>query len=248
MLNMPLKIAINILLISLCFIPAFAQVAVQRNSNGEITNLSQVKFTPVVREVDFSDLNLDNRLNYSSIKGSPFWKDEWQQAKIYLENNDRFILPVKINLATGELHFLRNNEEFVSDDLKVMKVIFEKENDTAVFISHLPDLLFRNKKLDDFVQVLNSGDYQLLKYIKRNVASADSLVGTLKRYFFKDELNYFVRSNNKIDRIKKLNKENLLVLFPSKHLYSAWIDSHHINFKNEKDVISFLNYYNSLTH
>ena len=243
---MSLKIAINLLLINLCFIPAFAQVPVERNSMGEITNLSQAKVSTGIGDVDFSDLNLNNRLKYSSIKGSPFWKDEWQQAKIYLENNVMYTLQAKINFSSGELHFLRNNEELVLNDLKVMKVIFEKENDTAVFLSHLPDLLFRNKKIDDFVQVMNSGEYQLLKYIKRVVASADSLVGTLKRYFFKDEIYYFVRSNNKIDHIKKLNKDNLLVLFPSKKLYSVWLDNNNIDFKNEKDVISFFNYYNSL--
>lgn len=240
------KITINIFFLNLCFIPAFAQVPVERNSIGEITNLAQAKSSTVIGDVDFSDLNLNKRLNYSSIKGSPFWKDEWHQARIYLENSVKYTLQAKINFASGELHFLRKNEELVLNDLKVLKIIFEKENDTTVFLGNLPDLLFRNKKFDGFVQVMNSGEYQLLKYVKRIVASADSLVGTLKRYFFKDEVYYFVRSDNKIDHIKKLNKENLLVLFPSKKLYSVWIDKHQINLKKEEDVINFFNYYNSL--
>ena len=83
-----------------------------------------------------------------------------------------------------------------------------------------------------------------MKYTNRSVASADSIFHNLKRYFFADQITYFIKSNEKVDRIKKLNKENVLFYLPASS-YDEWIKENSINFKNEKDIIRFLNYYNS---
>jgi hypothetical protein len=56
---------------------------------------------------------------------------------------------------------------------------------------------------------------------------------------------YFLRSNETIKRLKKLNKEELLSLIPSSSSFSEWIELNKIDFKKEQNVISFLNYYNS---
>jgi hypothetical protein len=154
-------------------------------------------------------------------------------------------LPVRINLATGELHFIKNGEEVILSDDVIAKIIFPRVNDSAVFVKHMPNLLLNKKPVEAFVQVLNTGKYQLLKYTKRNLASADSLFGTLKRYYFTDEFIYYIRSDEKVERIKKLNKENVLSYVPSSSSYDSWIKENDIDFKKEKDVVRFLNYYNS---
>jgi hypothetical protein len=105
---------------------------------------------------------------------------------------------------------------------------------------------FLNKNFNGFIQVMNSGNYQLLKYIKRTVGSADSLFRTQKRYFFADELYYFLRFNEKIERIKRLRKESVLEYLPSASSYSTWINENNMDFRKEGDVIRFLDYYNAM--
>jgi hypothetical protein len=192
---------------------------------------------------------LSNRIPYDKIKGTPFWSDEYKLAVLYSGNNRVSIRPVKLNLATNEIYFFKNDEELVLENVDVTKLIFYKGKDTSeiitAFIRRVSDLFLWNKKTDDFIQVLNQGKYQLLKHTKRIVGDADSLFGTQKKYFFEDELNYFLKVNDKVEKVKKMNEEYILSLLPSSSNYKAWIKENNINFKKEDDVIRFLNYYNS---
>ena len=223
----------------------FAQSMQTNPVTGAITNLNAAKFVKFNEEAGVEvPAGFDNsRISYSKIKGSPFWKDEWNTARLYSNTGYVGSMPVRINLATGELHFLKNGEELILTDDFIAKVIFE--NDSAVFLSRVPNLLLNKKPVEDFIQVLNPGKYQLLKYTKRNVGSADSLFRTMKRYFFTDDVYYFIKANEKVERIKKLGKENVLSYLPSSNSYEAWIKENDIDFKKEKDIVRFLDYYNS---
>lgn len=239
---------VTIILSNIIFISAVAQqqgAMVQTNQFGEITNLGDAKFIKAIDNLTI--YGGDNTIPYSRITGSKFWQDEWQSAALYNNSNMLGIIPVRLNLVTSELHILRDNEDLVITD-NITSVIFFKQNDTSIstsaFISHVPNLFLNNKKLDDFVQVLNYGNYQLLKYTKRQVSVGDSLFHTLKRYFFSDERYYFLKSGGKVERIKKLNKENVLVFLPSSSSFADWIKTNNIDFKRERDIIRFLNYYN----
>lgn len=223
-----------------------AQTTVQVDPKFQtITNLRDAKVMKFTEEagVEVPAGFKNERINYSKIKGSPFWKDEWQNAKLYSSTGYVGSMPLRINLATGELHFLKNSEEVILTDNFIVKIIFE--NDSSIFISNVPNLLVNKKPVENFVQVLNPGKYQLLRYTKRNVASADSLFGTMKRYFFSDDVYYFIKENEKVERIKKLNKENILSYLPSSLSYDAWIKENNLELKKEKDILRFLNYYNA---
>ncbi len=185
------------------------------------------------------------RINYDEIKGSPFWMNEWQEAYLYSSKGYIGTYRVRINLATGELCFLKDSEELVLVDNFITKIVFQNANDSSVFISKVPNLLLNNKPVDGYVQVLNFGKYQLLKYTKRKLASAESPSHTSKSYYFTDDINYFIKSDEKIELIKKVNKEAVLFYLPSSSSYNAWIKENNINFKNEKDIARFLNYYNA---
>ena len=52
-----------------------------------------------------------SRIPYSQIKGSPYWKDAWQLATLYSSALKLSTLPVRLNLATNEIHFLRDEKE-----------------------------------------------------------------------------------------------------------------------------------------
>ena len=192
---------------------------------------------------------LSDKIPYGKIKGTPFWNNEWQLASLYNGSLKTSTKLVRLNLATNEIHFLENGKEYVLTGTNVSLLAFHKQSDTSmissVFRMQVPNLMLHNKKLDYFVQVLNNGEYQLLKYVKRTVNSADSLFGTQKRYFFTDQEYYFLHFNKRIHRIKRLNKENVVEFLPSAASYSTWIEKNGIDFKNEADVIRFLDHYNA---
>ena len=218
------------------FPPLFGQAVMQYDAN----------WLNVMEDINITGQN-NERISYDKIKGSRFWKDTSQTALLYSNKGYVSTMPVRINLATGELYFLRESKEVTLADNIITKVVFKAEEDSSVFISQVPNLLLNEKPVNGFVQVLNFGKYQLLKYTNRTVASVDSIVRGFKRYYFADVINYFIKSNDKVERIKKLNKENVLFNLPSSSSYDAWIKENNIDFKKEKDVVRFLNYYNAHT-
>jgi hypothetical protein len=240
-----------IILLNMIYASAIAQQqgpTIQFNRFGEITNLRDAKFNRVIEETFIPNIN-ENKIPYSRITGSRFWNNDWQSAALYQNSSLLGIVPLKLNLATNEVHVLIKDEEKVLQN-PVTSIIFFKQNDTSIttaaFISYVPNLFLDNKKLNDFVQVLNYGDYQLLKYVKRKVSVGDSLFRTLKRYYFSDDRYYFLKSGEKVERIKKLSKDNVLAFLPSSSKFYDWIKENNIDFKRETDVIRFLNYYNAV--
>jgi hypothetical protein len=197
----------------------------------------------------------NKKIPLSRVKGSPFWKEEWQLASLYDSNAKRInVVPVRMNLATGEFHFMWKEQELVAgDNNKVSLIVFHNNNDSSsvgtMFIKNVPDLVLNKKRLTAFVQIMNLGTCQLLKYTNRRVYPAeDSLFGTEKRYVFKDNISYFLRTEDKVQEIKKLNAEHFLALMPDASAYKEWIKQNNLSFKNEEDLVLFLNYYNSQTH
>ena len=116
-----------------------------------------------------------------------------------------------------------------------------------IILENNTKIAMTNKNENGYMQVLNPGKYELLKQIRRTVDSADSLFRTQKRYFFVDEVNYFLRSGERVEKIKRLNKDNIITLLPSASNYAGWIDEKKIDLKKEEDVIHFLTHYNA-TH
>lgn len=92
--------------------------------------------------------------------------------------------------------------------------------------------------------MLNKGDWKLLKYTKKELSSSDAGL-TQKKYSFRADHYYFLKHNQKVERIKKLDKEILLSYLPKSNAAKKWIDTNNTDFKKEQDVVAFLNYYNT---
>ena len=214
-------------------------------SDGVVTNLSQARMVKYVDEVNFNGLGGNARISYNRIKGSPFWRDSWQEADLYTVNGKIGTAPVKVNLATNEIYFQREDGEWVLQDNDIVRVALKK--DSIELQRSIPNLFLNKKKLDDFVIVLNKGPYQLLKYIRRTLNSADSLFGTQKRYFFHDDVYYFVSTKDMIQPVKKLNEENFLAVLPLSSQFKDWIAAQKLRFKKEEDLLIFLHFYNART-
>lgn len=195
---------------------------------------------------------LSSAISYSRIKGSPFYKEQWKKGSLYSGKRLEWIGQVRLNLATQEVHYMLNNQEFVATaENKITEVILYRDNDTtmreAAFVKDVPNLLWNNKSLTGFAQVLNEGRYQLLKYTSRIVGSADSLFGTQKRYFFKDDVRYFIRKDDMVKPIRKLDEDAILTLLPVSSIHKTWIKENHLSLKKEEDLVKFLAYYNANT-
>ena len=131
---------------------------------------------------------------------------------------------------------------------QVRKVIIYDSADNnirTVFRNNVPEIKAILNEKDILVQEMNQGNYKLLKMVRRKIESADSMFGTLKRYFYKDQYEYFIEKGNRIEKLKRLNKDNFLEQLPSSSKYAVWIKEKNLNFKKEKDFIIFLDYYNS---
>jgi len=183
-------------------------------------------------------------LKYSEITGTPFWKNDYGLAALYKNDKKVATALIKINLFTSEIYFLKGEQELVLEEQGINEIVFLNSGDTTTFIRRVPNMILNKNIVDDFVQVLNPGRYQLLKYTKKQLGTADSAM-SYKRYYFSETNYYFLKNRDKVERIKKLDDKNILSYLPLSKTFSDWIKSNQIDFKKEKDIISFLNYYNA---
>jgi hypothetical protein len=230
-------------------IASFSQEVMRDPVTHSITNLNQALSPSISPTYDVGNNNLStaskDSLSYEKIKGSPFWNERPLQALLYFDSKFVTTVPVRINLATDEIHFTRDTAELVMDNNIINKIVFKTTNDSFVFISNLPNFLTKHKPAHAFVQVLNFGKYQLLKYTKRKISAIQVSTAFAKNYYFIDNNSYFMMHNNLVENVRKLTKENLLLFLPSSSDFEEWINENKINFKEEADIVRFLNYYNA---
>ena len=66
----------------------------------------------------------------------------------------------------------------------------------------------------------------------------------LSPHYFSEDNNYFIEVNNKVEKVKKLNKENLLSFISNWSEYEQWLNNNKIKWTNENEVLRFISYYN----
>lgn len=218
------------------FTPTFAQVHAKDDA-------SLNKFIALKDGVTFDANGSVNGLKLSEISGSPFWNIDYTLADLYKDEKKTARALVKVNLFTNEIYLLKGKEELVLEEQGINQVIFFKAGDTTKLIRRVPNMFMNKSKVDDFVQVMNTGRYQLLKYTKKQVGIEDSAMN-YKRYFFGETNYYFLKNLQKVERIRKLDYENVLSYLPLSNTLKGWIETNHIDFRKEKDIILFLNHYN----
>lgn len=189
---------------------------------------------------------------YDEIKGNPFWKSGWSKAYFYDQRDTLLgIFNARFNFVTNEVHYLDKSglERAVIPGM-LNKVVFMEEVDSTVvatvFRDNIYEIEIKATCKTCFVQELNQGNVKLLKITRRVVKSGDSLFHTIKTYHFDDEAEYFLQYNEKYEKIKKLNKENLFSFLPNTSAYSQWISEQKLRFLKEGDFIYFINHYNAV--
>lgn len=194
--------------------------------------------------------NLRKAIPYESIRGNAYWKNNWTKA--FLFNQQDTLLgsyQARFNFATGEVHFIdHSGTEQVAIPGTINAVVFMKEDDSTqiatVFKNNIPEIRKQASCKDCFVQELNQGELKLLKITQRLLKSKDSLFGTLRSYYFYDQIEYFIQHGELYDRVKRLSKDVALKFIPDLPAHDEWIRNNRIDFRKEEDFIRFLNYYN----
>jgi len=208
-------------------------------------------YTLAVHEVNFEGVQSSSkmRLPYSSVKGSPFFNDELLLATFFDQKGKMTgKQKAKVNLASHEIHFIGEKEmEYVAPFELANKVVLshEQKSDTvAVFARLVPGLQFNNKPLTDYVQQLTFGEAVLYKHTKRYVASADSMFGTLKRYYFASQYSYFLKFDADPVYVNKLSLNALLSILPESKGLLEWAKKNKINVRKEEDLVALIEEWN----
>ncbi|OYU54637.1 MAG: hypothetical protein CFE25_15215 [Chitinophagaceae bacterium BSSC1] len=195
--------------------------------------------------------SLSNRIPYDKITGNAFWKAEWQSATLMGRNKkERWEQEVKLNLASHEIYYKKaNGDEAVVNEGLVKRVQFHESNKPdniiASFLNGVTEPFVSKEPIKELLQVLNEGKYQLLKMDNRKLLEGDSLFGTMKRYYFKNEIKYYLVNNYVVTPIKKLNKETILQLAPPGKNEQEWLEQNKIDLKKEADIVRYFNQLNA---
>jgi hypothetical protein len=192
--------------------------------------------------------NISQRINYSDINGSPFLHDEWLLADLYSDNNQKWHVKSKLNLVTGEIHFLPDSgaEELAVPAGLIRSFVFF-QNAIADSTSGFFTLQATDRDAgtaNDYIQVLNHGTLQLLKRTRRQIMKAPNSLQA-KPYYYQENQAYFLRSNQQMLALKRLSEDQILPNLTGVAGLDKWISDNKINFKKEPDIVRLLNYYNS---
>lgn len=250
--NMKQFIIKNILFIFSCLsIPfVYGQTA---SGYLPVSDFSNAAFTLAVHEVNFEGVQQNSnsgRLPYASIKGSPFYLDQYQAADLFGANGKYSgRMQVKLNLASQEVYFIgeKDNEYVAPASFSKRVVIFsdnEAKDTLAIFERNIPGMQLNNRPIADYVEEMVNGKVKLFKYTKRYVASADSMFGTLKRYYFANTVHYFLSDEKNVLLIKKMNLSAIADLLGDRGTLLKWAEQNRLNPKREEDLIALIRKWN----
>ncbi len=214
-----------------------------------VSDFSNAAYTLAVYEINFEGVSQSSsfgKLPYSSIKGSPFYTDQFHAADLYGEKGKYAgRMQVKLNMATQEVHFIGEKEkEYVAPVAYAKRVVVFSENDgkdtLAIFERDVPGIELNGRPIKDYVEEMVSGKIKLHKYTRRYVASADSMFGTLKRYYFANNLHYFISNGSDVQHIKKMNLSSIADLLGDRGSLLKWAEQNRLNPKREEDLVALI--------
>ena len=203
--------------------------------------------------INFADPSLvswkaANAFDYTDINGNPYWKDEWNAALLILKNDAVVKIPqAKFNIFVNGLFYMNEQSAVLVADVRVVKrFVFLDKGDTSKAAAVFQNVPALNDKNDTtYYQVLNPGNIALLKWTKYEVKSDyDALKGRNENSFVA-EIKYFLLHNGAVSLLKSLNERNIFAVINPTQDAASWLQKNNNKLKNENDITSFLNYYNT---
>lgn len=191
-----------------------------------------------------------NNVGYAEVEGSAFWSDQWNPAIIYFSNGSKAkINQAKLNLYNDEIHYLSGDgTELAVYNQDVTRLVFLNKNNLTQPIASFTKLTNHlTSKGTAFYRVLNAGDFQLILLQKQLVKTSpyDPIQGKSLSSFYTSR-SYAIYNNGKIIACRDLDRQSILAALPSNSAIDTWLKENKNKLKSEKEVIAFLDYFNTL--
>jgi hypothetical protein len=199
---------------------------------------------------DFSSLGQKKGtvVDYSEVRGRCFWDNEWNPGVLVLKGGNAIKLKnIKLNLYTNEVHYLNiQGTELIAQAGQVKKIVLFSAKDTLRTIAIFESLSSKEKnKEDGYFELLTDGKIQFLKKttVHLNKQKYDPMLGKVE-YKFVPDAQFFIRKDNALNPLKKINKSSLFSIVGSSSESESWLSSNRNKLKSEEDVVEFLKFIN----
>ncbi len=187
------------------------------------------------------------KIEYSDVKGTCFWKDEWLPARVFMDDGAVYQLPkAKLNFYSGGIHYINDAGVELAARSGVKSIIFYSASGASqVGVFKILNGLIVNFG-EVYAEVLSDGKMQLLKttVVKLVKRETDPLLKTVE-WTFEPRETYFIQ-NGEVRELKGISKSHIFALIDQQDGDQEWLKTQKNKLKNEQDVIAFLTYRNSL--
>lgn len=188
-------------------------------------------------------------LLYDDVMGTPFWDINWNAAIFVLPNGSLAkASKARLNLYTNEVHFINaENVEMACDQKQIRKIFFFKGTDTskpiALFELHHDA---KNPENSFYYRVFNKGNTRLAELKRAFVKEKEynPLLGK-KEYTFYSKKEYLLLQGEQITPLPSVSLSGMMNAMPDVANYKEWLKVNNNKLKNEDEIVSFLNYYNT---
>lgn len=194
--------------------------------------------------------NFNSKVLYENIRGIPFWRNEYQPAILYAPGNKCYGLHwIRINQVNDEVEFINSRDEInaaLPAQVPRIEVVDMKDSSRiiTVFRNDLEEVnVYYGNNRKPYVQELNRGPIRLLKVMNKELKQGDSGI-VYKRYYFVDRPDYFIQAGNRLNRLKKLDREEILAFLPKIEPLDAYLAKNRPSLRKEEEVIQLLAIYN----
>ena len=190
-----------------------------------------------------------DKVKDDDISGSPYFDEQWNKAIIVLQNNEAVkVAKLKIDFYRNEVHYIYSlGVELVAISSVIKKVfVFDRKDSTKIKAIFQQITGVDGNTATAFVQVLNNGNTELLKYTHVIVFDRgfDAIAGK-DNYSFVTKVTYCLLNKGVVTLIKNLDKDNVLAVVPPLADTESWLKNNKNKLKNETDIINYFNYYNT---
>ena len=179
----------------------------------------------------------------SRVSGSVFWRNDWNKAIVFLQSGSVVKLrQVKLNLNTNETYFLDSAGIVKAADMNLVnKIIFLDKNDSLKTLAVFQKLNYNGTA---FFEVLNGGEYQLLKSTQITLLKKDyDPIAGKDEYSYDAKSKYYIIHGGNLSEMNALNKNQLASIITLSEKDNSWLATNNNKLKKEKDIVDFFNYY-----
>ncbi|MFT3910739.1 MAG: hypothetical protein QM737_15080 [Ferruginibacter sp.] len=217
-----------------------------------------VSFSQQVINVDKSDININyspsdmlhghsmGNTHYVTVtSGSPYFSENWMVSDIYI--TDSMVarkVRVKLNLLNGSFLYMNNkNEELVSEQPVLKITMSDTLTKTNYSFLHFSGTAKNPGK--SWYQVLAGKKFILLKKYNKKIVESKIYASSITEQDIRTTEDYLIGYSNNLIPLKKFSA--IIELAGNNgNKIEQYISMNHLSVKKEADLISVINYYNSL--